>query len=89
MWSIPELVLLILELLGRHDQASMAVVSQRLWKLAIPYVWASLSDVRGRTVAWNVRRQSHLFSILPSGLKSILGMGFDDDDLPVSGPRHD
>lgn len=76
VWSIPELVVMILELLSRSDQASMASLSQRLWEIAITFVWASLSSTR---------RQTHLLNIVPVGLKNLLEAGYDGlEDLPVS-----
>lgn len=42
IWSIPELVLEILERLDRHDQVGMARVCRSFWESAIPLIWESL-----------------------------------------------
>lgn len=41
-WSIPELVLEILERLDRRDRVGMARVCRSFWEAAIPLIWEIL-----------------------------------------------
>lgn len=63
MWDIPELLLMIFELLSRRDLVSIGGVCRHFWAIATPFVWKSLTGTKHPT---------HLFSTFPRGLRETL-----------------
>lgn len=45
-WDITELVLSVILLLSKGDQATLARVNHRLWEIAITEIWSSVPDFR-------------------------------------------
>lgn len=63
MWDIPELLLMIFELLSRRDLVSIGGVCRHFWAIATPFVWKSLTGSKHPT---------HLFNTFPRGLRETL-----------------
>lgn len=76
MWDIPELVLLILDFLSRQDLVFVARVCRRLWEIATPLIWDSLTGTQHPT---------HLFNTFPQGLRESLMHGSIHRTDQVSG----
>lgn len=63
IWTIPELLWMIIDELSRSDSCSMAAVSHAFWGIAVRRIWENLP------VRWN---NDHILGIIPPQIRAAI-----------------